>query len=142
MTFVGFDLHKRYLTACALDAAGQLVAERKQLSTALDSVVAWLATLPGPLSIGVEATLYWEWLTTKLRTLGHTVEVAHAFQVKLIWQARAKKDLRMLRIRFLFYSPAGELLRYGTLRHSTGESVRDVLPARPHCEQCTNQQFQ
>ena len=92
MTFVGFDLHKRYITACALDETGQLIAERKQLSTALESVVAWLAALPGPLAIGMEATLYWEWLTTKLRALGRTVEVAHAFQVKLIWQARAKTD--------------------------------------------------
>ena len=32
------------------------------------------------------------WLAAKLRTLGHTVAVAHAFQVKLIWQARAKTD--------------------------------------------------
>ena len=92
MTFVGFDLHKRYITACALDEAGQLVAERRQLATTLDAVLAWLATLPGPLTVGMEATLYWEWLATKLRTLGHTVAVAHAFQVKLIWQARAKTD--------------------------------------------------
>ena len=92
MTFVGFDLHKRYITACALDETGQILAERRQLSTALESVVAWLSALPGPLTVDMEATLYWEWLATKLRTLGHTVEVAHAFQVKLIWQARAKTD--------------------------------------------------
>ena len=92
MTFVGFDLHKRYITACALDETGQILAERRQLSTALASVVAWLSALPGPLTVGMDATLYWEWLATKLRTLGQTVEVAHAFQVKLIWQARAKTD--------------------------------------------------
>jgi hypothetical protein len=27
MTSVGFDLHKRYITACALDAAGETIAE-------------------------------------------------------------------------------------------------------------------
>ena len=80
MTFVGFDLHTRYITACALDEAGQLVAERRQLATTLDAVLAWLATLPGPLTVGREATLSWEWLATKLRTLGHTVAVAHAFR--------------------------------------------------------------
>ena len=31
---------------------------------------------------------------------------------------------------------------YGTLSHSTGESVRDVLPACPDCKQRANQQFQ
>ena len=39
MTFVGFDLHKRYITACALDEAGQLVVERRQLATTLDAVL-------------------------------------------------------------------------------------------------------
>jgi predicted NBD/HSP70 family sugar kinase len=27
MTFVGFDLHRRYITACALDATGEIIAE-------------------------------------------------------------------------------------------------------------------
>ena len=27
MTFVGFDLHKRYITACAMDASGAIIAE-------------------------------------------------------------------------------------------------------------------
>ena len=42
----------------------------------------------------------------------------------------------------LFYALPLNLGVTGTLRYSTGESVRDVLPARPHCEQGTNQQFQ
>ena len=40
----------------------------------------------------MEATLYWEWLSTRLAEQGHIVRVAHAFHVKLIWQARAKTD--------------------------------------------------
>jgi hypothetical protein len=32
MTFVGFDLHKRYITACALDASGTVVNEIRQLA--------------------------------------------------------------------------------------------------------------
>ena len=92
MTVVGFDLHKRYITACALDADGAILAEVRQLSTALETVLAWLGALPGPVSVGMEATLYWEWLATRLTEAGHTVRVAHAFHVKLIWQARAKTD--------------------------------------------------
>ena len=92
MTFVGFDLHKRYITACALDASGEIVAEIRQLSTALESVLAWLGALPGPVTVGLEATLYWEWLATRLAEHEHGVRVAHAFHVKLIWQARAKTD--------------------------------------------------
>src|SRR5258708_11819414 len=92
MTLVGFDLHKRYITACALDAAGESIAEVRQLSTALEAVTAWLNTLSRPVTVGLEATLYWEWLATRLAKQGHTVHIAHAFHVKLIWQARAKTD--------------------------------------------------
>ena len=92
MTFVGFDLHKRYITACAMDASGAIIAEIRQLSTALEAVLTWLGALPGPVTVGMEATLYWEWLATRLAKPGHTVQVAHAFHVKLIWQARAKTE--------------------------------------------------
>ena len=60
MTFVGFDLHTRYITACALSAEGEIIAEIRQLSTALEAIVAWLEALPGPITVGLEATLYWE----------------------------------------------------------------------------------
>ena len=92
MTFVGFDVHKRYITACALDAAGEIIAEVRQLGTSIEVVLAWLSALPGPVTVGVEATLYWECLATQLTAQGYTVRVAHAFHVKLIWQARAKTD--------------------------------------------------
>ena len=40
----------------------------------LESVLAWLTAVPGPVTVGMEATIYWEWLATH----GHTVRVAHA----------------------------------------------------------------
>jgi transposase len=92
MTFVGFDLHKRYITACALDDAGEIIAEIRQLSTAIEAVHTWLSALASPVAVGMEATLYWEWLVTRLTEQGYSVRVAHAFHVKLIWQARAKTD--------------------------------------------------
>ena len=82
-TFVGFDLHERYITACALDAAGEIVAEIRQLSTAVEAVHAWLDALPGPVTVELEATLYWEWLATRLIEHGHTVRVAHASRTRL-----------------------------------------------------------
>jgi hypothetical protein len=60
MTSVGFDPHKRYITACALNAAGEIIAEMRQLSTALEAIVTWRGALPGPVTVGMEATLYWE----------------------------------------------------------------------------------
>ena len=84
MIFVGSDLHKRYITACALDASGAPVAEIRQLSTSWPHVRTWLSALPGPVTVAMEATLYWEWLVTQLQSADYAVEVAHAHQVKLI----------------------------------------------------------
>jgi transposase len=92
MTFVGLDLHKRYITACALDGSGAVVAEIRQLATTVETVLDWLGALPAPVVVAMEATLYWEWLVTRLQEAGVTAHVADAYQVKLIWQARSKTD--------------------------------------------------
>jgi transposase len=91
-TFVRLDLHKRYITACALDASGGLLAEVRQLATAIDAVADWLGALPAPVTAAMEATLYWEWLVGQLQLRGYAVQVADAYQAKLIWQARSKTD--------------------------------------------------
>lgn len=45
---------------------------------ALEGVIPSLSALPEPLTVGMDATLHCEWLAITLRTLGHTVAVAHA----------------------------------------------------------------
>jgi transposase len=92
MTFVGLDLHKRYITACALSDDGTVVAECRQLATAIMSIREWIAALPAPVTVAMEATLYWEWLVAQLEGAGVAARVAHAFHVKLIWQTRSKTD--------------------------------------------------
>ena len=92
MVTVGLDLHKRYITACALDDAGTVLAESRRLEPTMDTLGRWLGALPQPLTIALEATLYWHWLEQQLTALGHRVVVAHPYQVKLIWQARTKTD--------------------------------------------------
>jgi hypothetical protein len=92
MVTVGLDLHKRYITACALDASGAVLAEHRRLEPTLDALGVWLEVLPQPLTIALEATLYWHWLERQLTAWGIHVVVAHPYQVKLIWQARTKMD--------------------------------------------------
>ena len=36
--------------------------------------------------------MYWAWLEQQLTAAGYTVQAAHPYQVKLIWQARTKTD--------------------------------------------------
>lgn len=42
MRYVGLDLHKRYVTACALDSRGQVVAAERRLATTAEVVLGWL----------------------------------------------------------------------------------------------------
>ena len=46
MTFVGLDLHKRYITACALDNLGGVAAEVRRMPVSLDALGDFLAALP------------------------------------------------------------------------------------------------
>jgi transposase len=92
MVTVGLDLHKRYITACALDDAGTVLAEHRRLEPSFDALGRWLWALPQPLTVALEATLYWHWLERQLTALGMHGVVAHPYPVKLIWQARTRTD--------------------------------------------------
>lgn len=92
MTFVGLDLHKRYITACALDAGGKVIGEVRRMPVSLEVLSDFLGTFQAPVAIAMEATLYWQWLHDQLEASGYTVRVADARQVKLIWQVRSKTD--------------------------------------------------
>ncbi len=92
MIYVGLDLHKRYITACAVGAQGTIVAQARQLSTEWPVLAAWLAALAAPLTVVVEATLSAWWLERRLTAAGHQALVVNAYQVKLIWQTRTKTD--------------------------------------------------
>ena len=92
MTFVGLDLHKRYITACALDAGGAILGEVRRMPVSLGALCDFLGAFPTPVTVGMEATLQWQWLHDELECAGHVVRVADARQVKLIWQARSKTD--------------------------------------------------
>jgi len=83
MIWVGLDLHKRYITACALDDVGAVVAEHRRLSTEAEALVAWLQELGGPVTVAMEATLYWAWLHDRLSEAGIAAVAAHPYQVKL-----------------------------------------------------------
>lgn len=107
-TYVGLDLHKRYITACALAADGTLLGEVRRMPVTLDALGDFLSELPAPTGIAVEATLYWAWLHDQLEQAGYAVQVVDAYKVKLIWQARSKTDpidarklAELLRVRLL-----------------------------------------
>ena len=92
MSYIGLDLHKKYVTLCALDREGAVLAALRRLEPDVDVLLAWLAPLPKPATVVLEATLYWAWLYDRLTAAGYAVLVAHPQQVKLISHARCKTD--------------------------------------------------
>src|SRR5213595_1390640 len=92
MYYVGLDLHKKYITGCALDSQGAVVATERRLPPVLETVLGWLAPVGQPAAVALEATLYWAWLHDRLTAAGYQVAVAHPQQVKLICHARCKTD--------------------------------------------------
>ena len=90
MLWVGLDLHKRYITACAMTDAGGW--SRSIGGSAEATLLRWLGALPGPVTVAMEATLYWAWLHERLTTAGYAAVAAHPYQVKLIWQAREDRS--------------------------------------------------
>jgi transposase len=92
MRWVGLDLHKRYITACAVDDDGHVVAEHRRLPADAPALVAWLQAVGDAVTVAMEATLYWAWLHDQVSAAGIAAVAAHPYQVKLIWQARCKTD--------------------------------------------------
>jgi transposase len=133
MTFVGLDLHKRYITSCALDAGGVVLGEMRRMPTALEYLLDFLGALQTPVVVGMEATLYWQWLHDKLEAAGYSCRVADARQVKLIWQARSKTDpidarklAELLRVNLFptVWMPDADTRRRRQLLHGRGFLVR------------------
>jgi hypothetical protein len=77
MRWVGLDLHKRYLTACALNDDGQVVAEQRRLPADAAALVEWLTALGGAVTVAMEATLYWAWLHDQLSAARIAAVAAH-----------------------------------------------------------------
>jgi len=88
----GVDLHKRYVTCCALDSDGAVVAAERRLPTTVEALLGFVTALEGPATVAVEATLHWAWVHDQLSAAGYPVVVAHPQQVKLICHARCKTD--------------------------------------------------
>lgn len=78
-TVIGLDLPMRYITACAMTEDGEMLAEQRRVVLEVAALEAFFVGLPTPLTVAMEATLYWAWLHDQLAARGITVQVAHAY---------------------------------------------------------------
>ncbi len=93
MTFVGCDLHTRKQQVAVLDTRTGEVSEH-QLAHDGTAVEEFYATLPRPVTVGIESTGYAAWFHTLLQRLGHTLLVGDAAKIRAMVIRKTKTDRR------------------------------------------------
>jgi transposase len=91
MYYIGLDVHKRTISYCVKDAAGQVHSEGKIGSTRRE-LDAWIRTLPQPRMIAMEATIFTGWIYDHLLPHAEKVKVAHPLMLRAIAAAKKKND--------------------------------------------------
>jgi transposase len=93
-SFVGVDLHKTTVTLVAVDAKGDVIAKLTIDTRGVDKIADWLANLPDPICMAVEACPFVEWFIDRFRHCVFQMEIADATELKRLRGKRRKTDLR------------------------------------------------
>ena len=91
MYYIGLDVHKRTISYCVKDSAGQVLQEGRIGSTRRE-LDAWIKTLPQPRMIAMEATIFTGWIYDHLLPHAEKVKVAHPLMLRAIAAAKKKND--------------------------------------------------
>jgi transposase len=91
MYYVGLDIHKKTISYCVKDAAGQIHSEGKIGATRRD-LDTWMKLLPQPWTAAMEATIFTGWIYDHLLPHAAQVKVAHPLMLRAIAAAKKKND--------------------------------------------------
>jgi transposase len=91
MYYIGLDVHKKTVSYCVKDVAGQIHQEGKIGATRWE-LDAWMQTLPRPWTAALEATVFTGWIYDHLRPHAEQVKVAHPLMLRAIAAAKKKND--------------------------------------------------
>ena len=93
MTFVGCDFHTRQQHVAVLDTeTGEVQACR--LAHADQTVEHFYASLPRPVTVGIESTGYAQWFHALMQRQGHTLLVGDAARIRAMVVRKTKTDRR------------------------------------------------
>jgi transposase len=93
-SFVGVDLHKTTVTLVAVDLNGTEIARLTLNTKCREKIKAWLATLPRPLHLAVEAVGFVEWFIECFRPCVDRIDIADATELSNRRGKRRKNDYR------------------------------------------------
>ena len=91
--YIGLDVHKKTISFCVKDAAGQVHSEGK-MGSARGDLHVWIKMLPTPRMIAMEATIFTGWIYDHLLPHAEKVKVAHPLMLRAIAAAKRKNDTR------------------------------------------------
>ena len=91
-SFVGVDLHKCIVSLAAVDSAGQLIARLKTDTKCVEKIDAFLAELPAPVHLAVEACPFVEWFIDRYRQRVARLDIADATELASLRGKRRKTD--------------------------------------------------
>ena len=94
MYYIGLDVHKKSISFCVKDVAGRVFSEGKIGATRRE-LDAWLATLPQPRMIAMEATIFTGWIYDHLLPHAEKVKVAHPLMLRAIAAASGRTTVSM-----------------------------------------------
>jgi transposase len=93
-SFVGVDLHKTTVTLVAVDPRGDEIAHLTTHTKCGNTIADWLANLPDPIRMAVEACPFVEWFIDRFRHCVFQMDIADATELKRLRGKRRKTDLR------------------------------------------------
>jgi hypothetical protein len=96
MNFIGLEIHKKTISYCVKDAAGEVLAE-DTISSTRQSLDDWTRTLNEPWTVAMEATMFIGWIYDYLLSHAAAVKVAHPLMLRAI--AAPRRTIASMRAR-------------------------------------------
>jgi len=93
-SFIGVDLHKTTVTLVAVGPDGKMIARLTINTKCREKILAWLATLPRPTHLVVEAVGFVEWFIDEFRSRVDHIDIADATELSNRRGKRRKNDWR------------------------------------------------
>jgi|SRR5436190_3963014 len=91
-SFVGVDLHKCTVTLAAVDPLGEKITGLKISTKSVGKIEDWLAGLPRPVHLAVEACPFVEWFIERFRPCADRIDIADATELANRRGKRRKTD--------------------------------------------------
>jgi transposase len=91
MYYMGLDVHKKTISYCVKNAAGEIQLEGTVPATRAE-LDRWMKTLPQPWAAAMEATIFTGWIYDHLLLHAAELKVAHPLMLRAIALAKKKND--------------------------------------------------